>query len=417
MRALIKLSFTLMLISILTVVVAVWFALSDVPLVTGHVQLSHQDISRARNILVQNDPRRIPPGTNHVIELGAQDLNLAANYLLQQFAHGNANLNLTTDLLHAQASLSIPRLPWRNIINIDTVIETRDGQPEITGLQLGRLTIPGHLATSAAHWLLDRAYAGADLGEAGKRIKQLRLFPGLLQLTYQWHPVLLDQARQTLFRSSDLEALRSYHDELANLQARGIGTRGPLVDLLQPLFSTALARSAERDPIEENTALLTVLGAWAGGQDLSKLVPKSPHRPSSFRLKIQRRKDFAQHFLTSAALAARADTALSDAVGLFKEISDTDHGSGFSFTDIAADRTGARFGEFATRSEVHARRVQQRLASGVEETDIMPLASDLPEHMRSEAFKQRFGYVGSAEYQKIIDEINRRIGTCSLYTE
>jgi hypothetical protein len=416
MRALIKLSFTLMLISVLTVMVAVWFALSDVPLVTGHVQLSHQDISRARNILLRNDPRRIPPGSNHVIELGAQDLNLAANYLLQKFAHGNANLDLTTDLLHAQASLRVPRLPWRNIVNIDTVIETRDGQPEISGLQLGSLPIPGHLATTAAQWLLDRAYAEAGLNEAGK-IEQLRLLPGLLRLTYRWHPALLDQARQTLFRSSDLEALRSYHDELVKLQALGVGTTGPLIDLLQPLFSTALARSVERDPIEENTALLTVLGTWAGRQDLSKLIPDSPHRPSSFRLKIQRRKDFAQHFLTSAALAARGDTALSDAIGLFKEISDTDHGSGFSFTDIAADRAGARFGEFATRSEEHARRVQQRFAAGVEETDFMPHARDLPEHIRTEAFKQQFGYVGSPEYQKIIDEINRRISTCNLYSE
>jgi len=417
MRALIKLTFLLMLTGVLTAMAAVWFALSDAPLVTGHIQLSHQDISRARNILRRNDPRRVPPGTHHVVELGAQDLNLAANYLLQQFAHGNANLNLTMGLLHAQASLRIPRLPWRNIVNIDAVIETRKGQPEITGLQLGSLTIPGRLATEVVRRLLDRAYAGTDLDEAEKRIKQLRLYPGLLQLTYQWHPVLLDQARQTLFRSSDLEALREYHDQLVRLQTSGVGTQGLLVDLLQPLFSIAQARSAERDPIEENTALLTILGAWAGRQDLSKLIPDSPHKPSSFRLKIQRRKDLAQHFLTSAALAARGDTALSDAVGLFKEISDTDHGSGFSFTDIAADRAGARFGEVATRSEMDARRVQQRLASGVEDDDIMPRAADLPEHMRSDVFKQRFGYVGSPEYQQVIDEINRRVSTCSLYTD
>lgn len=417
MRALIKLSFLLMLASVLAVAGAAWFALSDVPLVTGHVQLSHQDISRARNILRQNDPRRSPPGTNLVIELSAQDLNLAANYLLQQFAHGNANLNLTTDRLHAQASLRIGRLPWRNIVNIDTVIETHDGQPGITGLQLGSLTIPGRLATMVVQNWLDRTDAGPGLDEAGERLKQLRLSPGLLRLTYQWHPVLLDQARETLLRSSDLEALRSYHDKLVELQALGVGTKGSLVDLLKPMFSIALARSAERDPVEENTALLTVLGAWASRQDLSRLVPDSRHRPRSFRLKIQHRKDFAQHFLTSAALAARGDSTLSDAVGLFKEISDTDHGSGFSFTDIAADRAGATFGELAARSERDARRVQQRLAAGVAETDIMPRARDLPEHMRSDAFKQRFGYVGSPEYQKIMVEIDRRISTCNLYKD
>ena len=56
-------------------------------------------------------------------------------------------------------------------------------------------------------------------------------------------------------------------------------------------------------------------------------------RPAQSVDKFAGRKDFAQHFLASAALAARGDSTLSNAVGLFKEISDTDRGSGFSFTD------------------------------------------------------------------------------------
>jgi hypothetical protein len=239
--------------------------------------------------------------------------------------------------------------------------------------------------------------------------------PERLRLTYQWDPALLDKARDTLMSGSDLEALRVYHDRLIDLQAGGVGTKGPLLDLLQPMFATALERSRGRDPIEENTALLTVLGTWAGRQDIGRLVPGSTRRPRAFRLKIQRRTDFGQHFLTSAALAARGDSTLSDAVGLFKEISDTDHGSGFSFTDIAADRAGTRFGELATRSQNDARRLQQRMAAGVVEGDIMPPARDLPENMRSDAFKQRFGYVGSPAYRQLMDEIERRVNSCSLY--
>ena len=182
------------------------------------------------------------------------------------------------------------------------------------------------------------------------------------------------------------------------------------------MFAAALERSKNREPVEENTALLTVLGTWAGRQNIARLVPDRPHRPRPFRLKIERRKDFAQHFLTSAALAARGDSSLSDAVGLFKEIRDTDSGSGFSFTDIAADRAGSRFGEFATRSREAAHSVQQRLAAGLRETDIMPPARDLPEHMRADAFKQRFAYVGSPQYQALIDEIDRRIDNCALYS-
>ena len=248
-------------------------------------------------------------------------------------------------------------------------------------------------------------------------MEYLQLAPDRLRLGYRWDPSLIAQARDTLLTSGDREALRFYLDSLVDLQAQGVGRSGSLVDLLQPLFSMALARSPERDPVEENVALLTVLGTWASGQDVSRLVPDGARRPRAFRLKIDGRLDFAQHFLASAALAARGDSTLSDAVGLFKEISDTDHGSGFSFTDIAADRAGTRFGELATRSPQDARRVQQRLAAGIAEADIMPPADDLPEHMRSETFRQRFEHVGSPAYRQLMAEIEQRIDACGLYRD
>ena len=63
------------------------------------------------------------------------------------------------------------------------------------------------------------------------------------------------------------------------------------------------------------------------------------------------REDFAKHFIVSAAIAAFADTALADAIGLYKEIDDARYGSGFSFNDIAADRAGTKFGEKAVLNE------------------------------------------------------------------
>lgn len=417
MRALIKLILLLVLLGILAIPAVAWFALSETALVDRQVRLSHQDIARAQAVLRRNDPRNLPAGSQPTIVISRQDLNLAANYLLQTLVRGGAEMRLSDDLLQFRASARIPHLPWRNILNIDGTLLAHDGKPEISELRVGSVPIPGMLATGAAKELLTRIHPGLGPDRDVGPIRQLRVFPDHLQLTYQWHPGLIDQARDTLLSSSDREALRFYHDQLIALQDRGIGTGGSLTGLLQATFAAAQERSVEGDPVEENTALLTVLGTWAGRQNLSRLVPDRPRRPRSFRLKIERRKDFAQHFLTSAALAARGDSSLSDAVGLFKEIRDTDRGSGFSFTDIAADRAGSKFGEFATRSPEHARRVQQRLAAGIAETDIMPLARDLPEHMRSDAFQARFGYVGSPQYQQVMDEIERRIESCALYRQ
>jgi hypothetical protein len=415
MRALIKLFFLLILLTLAAVAGVFWFVFSDTPQITGQTVLAHQDIARARQILRQNDPRNMPPGATHVMEIGARDLGLASNYLLQQLALGSAQLSLATDRLDLQASLRIPRVPWRNTLNLEASIETIDGQARIAQLRLGRLNVPPRLANLAAAKILQHGYTRARLGNLADPVQELRLFPDRLRLSYRWHPALIDQARDTLLSGSDREALRHYHDLLVDLQTKGVGKHGPLTKLLQPMFAAALARSAERDPVEENNALLTVLGTWAGKQDISRLVPGSPRRPGAFRLKLQRRTDFGRHFLISAALAARGDTALSNAVGLFKEISDTDSGSGFSFADIAADRAGTRFGEQATRSREAAKQVQRRLAMGIVEADIMPPARDLPEHIRSETFKQRFGYVGSPAYQEVMDEIERRINACGLY--
>lgn len=417
MRALTRSFFLLALLSPFALIVLVWLALDDAPTVTGQPALSYEDIARARSILQDNDPRRLSKGARRTIELQAQDLNLAGNYLLQRFFQGRARFTLSPDRLDLAVSLRLLRLPFRNYLNIDGAIESPDGHPRVTALRLGRLDLPRPVAAWIVQQLLAKGVHASQLASTAGLIKDLRLSPERLSLTYQWSPALITQARDTLLTSSELEALRYYYDALADLQSKGVGRSGAIVDLLEPLFSMALARSTERNPVDENTALLTILGTWASGQDARKLIRDGTRRIQGFNLKIAGRKDFAQHFLTSAALVARGDSVLSDAVGLYKELSDTDRGSGFSFTDIAADRAGTRFGELATRSPEDARKLQHRLAAGVADADIMPAANDLPEHIRAEAFSQRFGHIGSPAYQAMMAEIERRIDACALYRQ
>jgi len=417
MRALLKLSFLLLLLSLVALLAATWFALSDQPLVTGQVELSHQDIARAKAILRENDPRQAPAGAQRVIEISAQEMNLAANYLLQKTLQGHARLGLAAGRLDVGMTLLIPQLPRRNYLNVEAVIEARANRPELTALRLGRLRVPGPLAGWLARQLLEANLGRARLASAASLIESLEVFPDRLRLTYRWNPALIAHARDTLLADSDREALRFYYQGLLSLQSRDIGRSGAVVELLAQLFAMAVERSRERDPVAENVALLTVLGAWASRQDIARLLPDRTGTLRAFRLKLDGRRDFAQHFLTSAALAARGDSSLSNAVGLFKEISDTDQGSGFSFADIAADRAGTRFGALATRSAADARRVQRRLAAGIVDADIMPPAKDLPEQMHTDAFRQRFSHVGSPAYQQLMAEIEQRIDTCALYRD
>ena len=228
---------------------------------------------------------------------------------------------------------------------------------------------------------------------------------------------LLDAARATVAAQLDVDALAAYHNALASLQGEGIGRRGELTPLLTRMFAVAADRSRTTDPVVEHRAMLAVLAAWATGRGMDKLVApdRQTGRPKPFALKLDKRLDFGQHFLTSAALVAAGSDTVSDAIGLYKEVADSKHGSGFSFTDLAADRVGTRFGQLATGSRDSAVALQKAFAAGMSESDYFPHASDLPQGMTAEQFAQQYGEIGSPAYREVEREIEQRISSCKLY--
>lgn len=416
MRFLLRMILWLILLSPFALAAFAWFALEDMPRVTAQRQLSHQDIARARTIIKRNDPRQLPAGSRQTVRVSQTDLNLAANYLLQQVG-GAASVEVHDGSALLIATAHIPKLPIRPYLNVSLRVEDKDGIPQPRGLSLGRVPIPDFLTGLLVNLALEQVYGTSQYQLAEEVVQDLDLKPGLVVITYVWQPDLIERARDSLLGGTDREALAAYYNHLAALHADGVARSGSVTGALKPLFAEAERRSRERDPVVENRALLLVLGAWGNGRGMEKLVPQNQRqgRLTPFRLSLDGRKDFGQHFLTSAALVSAGDSALSDAIGLFKEVTDADVGSGFSFTDLAADRAGTRFGELATSSAEQARRVQELLAAGIEETDIMPPVRDLPEHMRKAEFKRRFGGVGSTRYDQVKNEIERRIAACRLY--
>ena len=100
---------------------------------------------------------------------------------------------------------------------------------------------------------------------------------------------------------------------------------------------------------------------------------------------------------------------------MYKEVADSRGGSGFSFSDIAADHAGTRFGEKASTSESAARTLRRRIARGIADADLLPKVDDLPEFMQEAEFKARFGGVGMPAYQAMLDDIDRRVSALALY--
>jgi uncharacterized protein YfiM (DUF2279 family) len=403
----------LVIVSIAAVALAGWLALSPTPSVSSAAPLSHEDIARAERIIRNNDPRRLPGDAIGTVRLSSRDLELVAGYIARKAVGASSRIQLARDRLIIDLSRALPVTAVDRYLNLEVRLRGVDRALAVEAVRLGRLTIPPSLARLAIETLLRQTGASEQMMLAVESLQDIEITEDLLKLRYRWHPDLIDGARNTLLADVDREALRHYHDRLVGLQRQGVGRRGELSAILQPLFADAMARSANADPAIENAALLSLLGSWSSGRGLSHLIPGDLERPSRFRLTLRGRRDYAQHFLISAAIAARGDSTLSNAVGVFKEIVDTDRGTGFSFTDIAADMAGSRFGELAVTPDAAAG-LQRRIAQGVTDSDLLPQIDDLPEFMDTNEFEQRFERVGSASYDAMMQEIQQRLAALPL---
>jgi hypothetical protein len=209
---------------------------------------------------------------------------------------------------------------------------------------------------------------------------------------------------------------RAYQEQLANI-SRDLPPSASLSAIWQPLFRLAADRSRAGSPIDENRAALAVTAAYVMDWPVTASAPEATDwpRPRPRRIHLAGRRDLAQHFAVSALISAMAGSPVADVAGFYKEMADMKGASGFSFSDVAANRAGVRFGDAATSSAASARRLQQRVASGVSERDIMPSVADLPDNLTHTELMNRFGGVGGEGYSALLADIDRRVADLAVH--
>jgi hypothetical protein len=128
------------------------------------------------------------------------------------------------------------------------------------------------------------------------------------------------------------------------------------------------------------------------------------------------RRDLLKHFLVSGGIKLMSDAQFGFAVGEFKEMLDANSGgSGFSFIDLAADRSGLNFAEQATGSEADAKRFQLRILSITSEDDFFPQIDLLEEGLSEKRFIDQYGHVDSERYHEVVELIDQRLADLPLY--
>jgi uncharacterized protein YfiM (DUF2279 family) len=201
------------------------------------------------------------------------------------------------------------------------------------------------------------------------------------------------------------------------VQIAGTFTRDvPLAELL-----TLMLRPNGSDDVmprlDEHRAALVAVAFYVTRWPIERLLPdaRTWPRPTMRSVTLGGRRDHAQHFIVSAAMAATAGSPLADALGVYKEIRDSQSGSGFSFSDVAANRAGQRFGTLASGSPTSAASLAHRLRAPLTDRDIMPATAGLPDSLNGQEFARRYGTTSSVAFTQLVDDIDRRVSALALY--
>jgi len=403
-----------LLLSLLAVLLVLpWLMLDHNPALEPPEEFRRSDLTWVRSLFQRHDPRPYPPDMVHSIRLDEDELNRLLNYAVQLRQISGISAELRPGVANLTASVRIPDNPYGHYLNITAEVADIPGGVQIRSLRLGNLPLPGLLAdwmARLAHRHLRHDETYATLTEA---FRQINFDENQATLDYQWHPELLTQIERksaALLIAPEEQArmleLARHLDELVKPMKHG--STVPLAQVSAPLFEHA--RLSGGDAAENNRAALTALAAYLAGFSLPRLLEGDSHsvrRAPRVLLSLHGRRDFAEHYVISAAITVNGGSRLANAIGLIKEEEDAKKGSGFSFTDLAANRAGVHLGERATGDEATA--VLAWLASARSDSDLMPDFRDLPEFMSQAEFDRRFGPIGSERYLRLIGQIDARL--------
>ncbi len=408
---------------------ALWLALDAEPALNrSDLQMSPADVARVRKWAADADPRRSSGGVPRTLFASARDLDLLANDISRRVVRGSARVEILADRAVARFSAPLPRVPGRWWMNWRVVLLPRpSGLPEVDSIHVGGLRVPAGLAGFAVNRVMVHYDMEQEWGQALSMVQGVQLSPAGVRISYLWQPGFEDRLRQGLVPPPMQDALHAYSERLAELvqPSAGLPAHRPvsLAHLLLPMFELARQRSAAyalgrgaQDSGEgirahaamENRAALISLALYAAQRPVTKLVPAARNwrLPAPREVLLSGRPDYPQHLLISAVLAAEGGGRLADAIGMYKEISDSKDGSGFSFDDLAADRAGTRIGQRAVHDPIG---LQTRLTEAAEESDVMPSVTGLPSFLPEAEFRKQFGRIGSPAYNQVAREIEQRV--------
>lgn len=338
-------------------------------------------------------------------------------------------LRLNSSALGILMATSITTIPGTVYLNAQCMLMPNvNGKLEFKQCQLGSFPLPGIAVEyffkgvarvffgEEALLTLNNIQSNAQLGNDQLVINFDK--PGNLKASVEDRITdtfkVIQEIRQ--IDSSDTETIQLYVDYIQSHASRADST----AELVGKTFLFAQSRSVSEDPVDENQAALWALTMTLGAPEFARIVAMpvdySLLLPDKFVLR--NRMDLRLHFFFSVALRLASEKQLSVNIGKLKEVMDTAQGgSGYSFRDLMADKSGVELADFAISSSDNARRVQAVLAGSNDEDLFIPLLHDLPEGFSESAFQRTFGSESDERYLAMENTIDGRIAALPLYSD
>jgi uncharacterized protein YfiM (DUF2279 family) len=333
-----------------------------------------------------------------------------------------------TVILRAAAGLATPgRGRW---LNVEVIAPPFDDGFALDALRIGPFSPPPGLFVEAGRVLANLVLGGslgdALLGSAEAMTVEDDAVRIAMRLTEEDRGDILRGVFGVLGGGAlpDPEAVTTIHERLLDaLVSRRAPPRGDLTPLVILALESAREEIDADGPGERAAAAAFALAKTCSPRAYATLVSKFTGDDAAHSdrddaacssVTLAGRTDSRQHFVVSAALRAASNQGVSLRIGEYKELNDSlAGGSGFDFSDLAANRAGERLADrmsAAPLSEWPA--LIARINS---EAAFMPSLDALPPRMSEREFAGAFGAVDSAEYEDVIAEINDRIDALPLY--
>jgi hypothetical protein len=422
----------LCLLPVLGMGVFLWQSLEDSPLPIEASQVTSEEKRRLVSLVRSKSPRSLEEGQTHTLSLTEHDINVLLSWGLSiGWPDGKATVSLAQDSASLSVSAAVPVHGERRHLNLTLTGNAGidDGVVRLTvdRCLLGRREVPAWLLDSLPGMVTAMVDRDSRAQPFLKATKEIAVRPGSIDVTYS-RVHLPPDFREDLFGSRAvnegvLASARAQVDNLFAVVGRTVPMRPSFGTCMETVFSLARDRSVERDPVVENQAAILALGVLLGHPRIEEFLGSvgvdsqdGATRQALSRVTIRQRADWTKHFCVSASIVIFSNVAVSDAAGLLKEELDAGRGgSGFSFGDLLADRSGATFARCATGSEAAARAMQDRLTQGFRVEEFFPPAEDLPEGIPDAQLQSQYGGVGGEGYRRVVEEIERRIAACAAY--